>query len=157
MVALVALLGGCSPYVLRGKVVGGGRSTVTVVEAGGPELAGRGIEQAAVQLMLDPRSGGRQMLGTVFTDEAGRFEMPVEALGAGTLEYELLVIARHPGRAPAEAVIDLPGRGKRVLARLAEGRDRPVDAGGWNSAVRELGGFDEGAWEDARRADPDGP
>lgn len=133
--------GGCGAYMVEGRVVSGPRSTASIVKPGDPALAAPGIEQASVQLVLDPRSGGRQSLGTVFTDENGRFAIPVDALGAGTLEYELLVTARAPEKAPAQELLDLPPRGSRLLIRLADGRDRPMNPDEW------IGDTDVGSWE----------
>lgn len=126
-VVWLGLLGGCSGYVLSGKVVQGRASDVTVVRQADPRLAGDPVAGAMVRCVLDPNSGGREVVGQTTTDELGRFEMPIDALGAGTLEYELLVIARAPKKSPAETIIDLPSGSKRLLVTLAPGRDRPIN------------------------------
>lgn len=137
--AALLLLAGCSSYTLRGKVVSGPSSGIQVVKADNPALAGPPIEQASVELILDPLSGGRERIGTVITREDGTFETPIDAIGAGMLEYQLLITVRHPGRTPAQQIIDLPPANRRLLVRLAEGQDRPIGADEWFGGVRDDG------------------
>lgn len=115
---------GCESYALRGRVVEGESSRVTVVEASDPRLSGKPVEGARVLAMLDPGSLGRETLPPASSDETGAFEIPVEAVGAGLLKYRVGVSARVSGRRPAEGVFKLPGRGKRLLVQLAPGSDR---------------------------------
>jgi hypothetical protein len=122
----LGLLAGCGEYHLAGRVVEGPRPQVLVVHSDDPRLAGPPIESASIEAVLDPNSAGRTSLGTVFTDESGRFSIPVDALGAGALEYEVMILARGPKRAPAQAVVALPPRGREVLVVLPAGRDRAI-------------------------------
>lgn len=121
--AMAAGLGGCSPYALEGRVVIGAKSLIQVVEADDPRLAGPAIDGASIEFVLDPDSGGSEVLGTTQTQPNGSFRFPVDAPGAGFLEYDLLVIARAADRTPAMTTLPMPDRTKRLLITLAPGRD----------------------------------
>ncbi len=138
-VLAVALLAGCDTYQLAGRVVSGPRSQVVVVGADDPRLTGPPVADASVQVVIDPNSAGRTVLPLTWSDESGRFTLPVDKLGAGALEYEMLVIGRAPKKNPAEAVLDLPPAKKRVLIVLADGRDRDVRAENpWRDAQEQI-------------------
>ena len=123
---LAVMFAGCGAYQLRGRVVEGPRSEASVIGADDPRLAGPPIADATVRFILDPQSAGRKVLGQTVTDDSGNFVLPVDVLGAGTLEYELLVIARADKKAPAMSVVQVPSSGRRILVTLQPGRDRPV-------------------------------
>ncbi len=120
---LLATVTGCGGYALNGRVVEGGTSQVLVVRSDDPRLAGPPIADATVRLMLDPRSLGGEPLGTVRTGEDGRFTTSVDAIGAGSLEYEVLIEVRADKRASAHQIMPLPARDRVVLVILASGKD----------------------------------
>jgi len=124
LAVMAVVAGGCEPYALRGKVIAGPRSTVEVVGPTDPRFDVPAIEGARVRFVLDPQSAGREALGTVEAGPDGFFELPVEAFGAGSLEYRLGIIARGPGRAPAAEEIALPAGGRYLLIMLKPGEDR---------------------------------
>ena len=68
----------------------------------------------------------RQVLGKHVADPQGRFKIPVDALGAGFLEYEAQLIARRSGYQGVMETVDLPRRGQAVLITLPLGRDTLV-------------------------------
>jgi hypothetical protein len=123
IVLTMAALSGCSTYALQGRVVIGSRSTAMVVDADDPRLAGPPIIGAQLQFVLDPGSGNSRVLGTTQSDIDGSFRFPVDAPGAGFLEYEVMVIAREPKRSPAIATFALPPKDKRVMVTMVPGRD----------------------------------
>lgn len=127
-VALVALAG-CNTYKLIGQVVSGPRSMVQIVSADDPRLAGPPVANASIEVTIDPNKGNRQVLPVAFADEQGNFEIPVDVLGAGMLEYDMLVIGRLPKKSPAEGLMRMPGKSKRVLVILADGKDHSVGSG----------------------------
>jgi len=130
---------GCSTYALQGKVVLGPKSTVTVVDADDPRLAGIGIEGATLEFVLDPESGNRQLLGSTHADYEGAFSFPVNVTGAGFLEYEIMVIARAPERSPAVATFALPPKGKQLLVTMVRGRDHaPVNTDPLGESMNEV-------------------
>ncbi len=121
---LLSGLGGCGPYTVRGTVIAGNASMVTLVKAGDPRLDLAGLDGAVLELRLDPRSLGSESLGGTATQTDGSFEMPLDVFGAGFLEYELGVLARSPGYNSAEGVVKMPGPKQRLLIILARGADR---------------------------------
>ncbi len=124
--AMLLALGayGCGGYVLTGRVVEGAASEVAVVRGDDPRLAGPPIGGASVRIMLDPQSLGGELVGTVSTGEDGRFAVPIDATGAGVLEYDVLVEVRASERDSAYRVLPLPPNKRTVLVTLAPGRDR---------------------------------
>ncbi len=125
LLALTALLSACAPYRLRGSVVLGESPLIRVVNADDPRLQRSPLSDATVEFVLDPASIRPRDLGSVSTDDLGRFELEVAASGAGLLEYEVRVVARATGARSAWDVLALPGADKRVLIVLSPGRDAP--------------------------------
>ncbi|MBI1371937.1 MAG: hypothetical protein GC159_04140 [Phycisphaera sp.] len=119
-------LGGCASegYVLRGKVVEGPVSSISVVAADDPRLAGPAVAGASVDLTLDPLSLGRRPLGNTTSYTDGMFQIPVDEFGAGTLEYHVGILARAQGHDTAEDVFMLPSSSRRILIVLKRGADR---------------------------------
>ncbi len=125
LAALALVLGGCSSYAVRGVVVMGPTSYVELVDADDPRLTqGQPISGAVVRTTVDPSSLNPIRLTGVTTGAVGEFAVPVDEFGAGWLEYELGVVVRRPGFAPAEGFMRLPPAGKRLLVTLGAGQDR---------------------------------
>ena len=124
-VLLLLCLGvvGCSGYELRGRVIGGQTSWVGVVDAEDPRLSEPhlGMGGAAIEATLDPQNLNYQRLGKVVSQGDGAFALPVEAKGAGWLEYDIQMIVELAGYAPAVGEFRLPGQSKRVLVVLGSG------------------------------------
>ena len=134
---------GCEGYALRGRVVGGRDSDVAVVDKGDARLTGDevAIPGARVAVTLDPQSLGRRPLKVVVADDEGRFEVPIDAAGAGFLEYDVEVVVRAAGAEPAVQTLRLPGSGKRLLVTLTRGRDTlPQSMQEVVDETREVGG-----------------
>ena len=127
LLACSVLLMGCGGgYMLRGKVVEGPIAQVQVVDAEDPRFveADRSAGGAVVWVVFEPNNGiDRERLGRFVTDGEGRFEIPIDAMGAGLLMYEVEVTARRAGHQGALGVVPLPGRGGRVLVTLPRGAD----------------------------------
>lgn len=124
MMACIAMTAaGCSDvYMMRGRVVEGPITSVTVVRDTDPRLAGPGIADAMLSFTLEPRGVDRESLGVTASDEAGAFQLPVDRLLAGFLEYKVEVIADADQFQSAVEVVDMPPANKRILVTLAPGR-----------------------------------
>ena len=82
-----------------------------------------GLGGAYLELTLDPSSLSPLVMGTVMTDERGRFKKKIDQTGAGLLEYELGLLCRSPGHRSLYQTMPLPGSKKWMLIVLAPGRD----------------------------------
>ena len=114
---------GCQPYQLTGVVMAGAKARVMAVSADDERLAIFGLDGATVDVTVDPSSMQPRMIGVFSTDRDGRFEIPVDALGAGFLEYELAVCCRAEGYQTVYQTIQMPSRRKRLLIVMVAGRD----------------------------------
>lgn len=114
--------GGCG-YTLRGQVVLGEASYVTVVDRDDPRLDGAPVPGASLHLQLDPHKPQRKSLGTATSGGAGDFAMSVNEFGAGVLDLDVAVFSRRPEFTPAEGYFRLPDQGRRVLVVMAPGTD----------------------------------
>ncbi len=125
LLSLICLLfsTGCSTYKLKGVVVSGKVQSIEVVDDDDERLQSMGIPDAAVSAIIDPREMRPQILPQAITDEKGRFTIPVEANGAGFLEYDVNIVGQAGGFAPTNKTIQLPWSSKRVLITLVPGRD----------------------------------
>ncbi len=125
LLLLAAALTGCGPYELRGRVIEGPVSSVSIVRADDPRLtASGGLTNSTIALTLDPTSLGSKPIGSTLTDTEGNFSLAITEAGAGVLEYQIGVLARRAGYTPAENFMPLPPAGKRVLVTLTRGSDR---------------------------------
>ncbi len=121
--SLVAMAG-CESYALRGTVISGNESMVTLVSDDDPRLDLQGMSGVTLDFRLDPQSLGSKSLGQSVTQPDGAFKMPIDVFGAGTLEYQLGVLARSPGYNSAQGVVKMPGGHERLLIILAKGHDQ---------------------------------
>ena len=120
--ALVLLLSGCQSYQLRGKVVSGAQSQIKIVSKDHPRLHQRGIEDVRITVTLDPQSLDNKQVASGHSSKQGSFSLPVEALGAGFLEHVVMVAAVKEQKKTAKRILQLPGRNKRLLIVLTDGR-----------------------------------
>ena len=124
--ACLACLGCATNYQLRGKVIEGSAAQVLIIDKDDPRYlkpnaSGAG---ASVQVMFEPRNRiSRESLGQFATDNQGRFAIPIDAFGAGRLQYEVELIARQDAHQGVLKVFRVPGRSKRVLVILPRGID----------------------------------
>lgn len=121
---LAAALAGCANYRLEGMVVEGREPGLAVYGKKDAQLAeiGRfGLDQAIIEVTLDPDTGERQRLDAVRTDASGRFEVPIDVFAPGMLEYEVGLLVHRPGFRPYWQVIRLPAADKRVVVTLSPG------------------------------------
>lgn len=124
LLAAWLMLSGCSGYQLHGMVVEGREPGLVVYDRKDPRLEeiGRfGLDQATVEVTLDPDTGRRQRLDPVRTDAAGRFVVPVDAFGLGTLEYDVGLLIHRPGFRPQWRVMHAPRDGQVVVVTLEPG------------------------------------
>jgi hypothetical protein len=118
---LALLLVGCAGYRLQGRVVPGPEPAVFVLKAGDRQLDQPGLAGAMVEATLDPSSLSPKRVGTAITDSDGDFELPVDAVGAGVLEYELGLLARNQDSTTLWQTLDLPPGSRRLLIVLRPG------------------------------------
>lgn len=118
--ALVACGGG---YQLRGKVISGQATSVSVVDEHDPRLDEPGLAGASIRAVLDPREMSQKPLPAATTAGDGTFEVPVREPGAGLLKYTVQVMGGRSGYQTAADTFPLPGGDKRVLITLSPGRD----------------------------------
>lgn len=114
-------LTGCGGYALEGRVVQGSRPAVRVVGENDPGLDGPPLEGVQVSATLDPHDLNAKPLGSATSGPDGRFSLPVEALGAGMLEYEVEVAAGRQGYQSAGDIFPMPKRSQRLLITLPPG------------------------------------
>ena len=120
-----ALLGGCGGgYVLRGKVVEGSISAIVVTDREDPRLNELPVPTSTISLVLDPGRLNQEHVARGVSDLDGTFEIPVEKFGAGFLEYDFQITARHRGYEPAVREMRLPKKKKYLLIMLSPGKDR---------------------------------
>lgn len=143
LLLFTVMLAGCSSYAIQGRVVRGSTASIQIVDKNDRRLTednptGGG---AVVKGILEPNTPSEmQSLGQVVTDGQGNFAIPVDAPGAGFLEYEATLIARREGHRGAMTTIDLPRSRQRVLITLPLGPD----------TLRVPKGFLDEALEDAK-------
>lgn len=131
---LAAPLAGCEGYALKGRVVQGDASYVTLVSQDDPRLAQAGIAGAHVRVETDPMRLSRKTVATGTSDAAGDIKLPIGEFGAGWLEYDVGVFAGHEGFRPAEGFFDLPPDGSALLIVLEPGTGSSAT---WQPTQRE--------------------
>ena len=114
---------GCQPYQLTGVVMAGAKAKALAVSADDERLKMFGLDGATIEITVDPLSIQPRMIGVFPTDRDGRFEIPVDALGAGFLEYELAVCCQAEGYQTIYQTIKMPSRRERLLILMVAGRD----------------------------------
>ena len=111
---------GCS-YALEGKVVRGAHGAVVLAQRDDPNLDQPGLGGVSIELTLDPGSIAPRSLGTQLTDPDGRFRFPIDAAGAGLLEYDVGILCRHQGYQSLYQTMPLPAKRRPMLIVLAPG------------------------------------
>lgn len=122
-----ALVGGCSSYALKGRVVKGDASYVTVVDAADPRLEEAGVAGVSLTLIMDPMRLNRKTIAQGVTETDGNFSLPVDEFGAGMLELDTELTARKKNAEPAQGQFRLPSSKMRVLVSLGPGADRDLN------------------------------
>ncbi len=130
---------GCA-YVLEGRVIQGGHGAVVVTEPDNPNFEQRGLGDVTIELTLDPGSISPRSLGTQLTDGEGRFRFPIDAAGAGVLEYELGVLCRSKGYQTLYQTLPMPPKSRRLLIVMAPGSVPPSEAEDVIGETLRLGG-----------------
>ena len=123
-VALITLpMVGCQSYRLRGLVTEGPTPAVLQVKANDGRLDRTGLAEAVIELVLDPASLSPKPVGATMSDANGQFEIPIGALGAGLLEYDLYILCRLKDHEPVYQTIPLPAANRRLVIVMAPGKD----------------------------------
>lgn len=125
LVAMVMAAGCESTQELRGVVVEGREPRVYIVSDNDPRLERDPIENARVEVILNPKDIRPKTVSAPPTFSDGQFRLNVEALGAGFLEHELAIHCMAPGYATVWEVMDFPGSGKALLITMPPGRSVP--------------------------------
>ncbi len=116
------VVGGCSGYELKGRVIRGDVSWAGVVGEDDPRLAERGLPGVQIALVNDPMKINRERVSGAFSDGQGDFSLSVAEPGAGWMIYDVGVYASKSRYTDAEGFFRLPGKGKRLLIVLHPGR-----------------------------------
>lgn len=120
-------LTGCSPYQLRGRVVMGNQSQVLAVSPKDNRLTADPIENAIIELTLDPSSISPQQLGQLQTNSQGDFVIDVDAMGAGSFqEYQLGILVTAKNHRNIWQTIKLPAADKYLLIIMTTGSSGPA-------------------------------
>ncbi|MBL8746727.1 MAG: hypothetical protein JNK58_10275 [Phycisphaerae bacterium] len=124
LAAMALLTTACGPHTMRGRVVVGESSYITVVDQDDHRLhENNGVAGALLKLQLDPGRINRRVIAEETSDDDGTFTLPVDEFGAGVLELECGLLARRRGFKSAEGVFMLPSKGKSILIVMTPGRD----------------------------------
>jgi hypothetical protein len=117
LLACLLLLPACTTNAIRGVVVRGETSRITVVNNDDKRLEQPGLEGAAVDMVIDPESIDPKHLQTAITDERGHFEAPISEAGAGGNKTLLITLAPgHDSIAPPRDILrDTIKTGERLM------------------------------------------
>jgi hypothetical protein len=139
--ALLGALPACGTYQLRGRVIDGPMPMLLVVSPNDARLQGHGMPGVLVDAIIDPdRPLQQTRLPAQMTDNQGHFAIPVEATGAGLLEYNVQITARLDGYTSVRRTLKLPGRDKRILIVVTPGPSGiPLDEPDILDETRRLG------------------
>ncbi|MEM1444864.1 MAG: hypothetical protein AAGF84_02320 [Planctomycetota bacterium] len=129
MLGAVVVLGGCSPYAMRGRVIEGHRASVEVVSRDDPRLTLQepGLADAMVSVTLDPEKLNARSIGSGVSDATGNFAIAVDVAGAGVLLHDVEVLAQRQKFFDASSQFVLPGKNQRVLITMTTGTQKRVD------------------------------
>ncbi|MEE9213113.1 MAG: hypothetical protein V3U29_10720 [Phycisphaeraceae bacterium] len=122
LIAVLAAVSGCG-YRLRGTVLEGTTPAVLLVENDDPRLSEPGLGGAVLTLTLDPDRLSAKHLGSHQTNVNGQFDVPINEMGAGFLEYDVGLLCRLAGHRAVQHHMRLPGSNKRLLIIMAQGKD----------------------------------
>lgn len=123
LAGLCLTLGACQPYTLRGRVVQGDISYITIVARDDPRLSSAGISGVQLNVVIDPGRLDRTRIQGTISGADGEVSIPIKKYGAGLLKYEASLVARRQGFHTAESIFDLPKKNRRVLVVLSPGTD----------------------------------
>ncbi len=133
--AALPLVVGCGGGTLTGRVLGGESSFIQWVgdtrsaAGGGEPVAG-----AAISVVRDPLSPGRQPAGNAVSKADGSFTLKLDAFGAGWTDEDWLIVVERRGVGRAEYLGRLESG--ELLVLLAPGTDRTGGANElWNGNV----------------------
>lgn len=118
----LAWAGGCASGRIEGVVVRAERPGLTMLPADQRTDDLDVLPRAQVTMLVDPRSGRPERSGPVYTDDTGRFSIPVRAPGAGFLEYDLGVLVRVPGWGDFYDEIPFPSRRGIMVINVPRGQ-----------------------------------
>ena len=125
LVCACLFLSGCGGYQLRGIVLDGMRPGIYIVEQDDPRLKEPGIANASIELTLDPNKLRPRALGGTITRADGTFSVPINAAGAGFLEYDIGLYVRSKGFSPLDSgAMALPPDSRRLLIVMVPGVDK---------------------------------
>jgi hypothetical protein len=114
-------------YELRGRVIHGDYSAVSIVEANDPRLTqGDGIGGITVHVQQDPGQLNRRTLARASSGGDGSFALPIDLIGAGVFNHDVAVFARRQAYSPASGYFRLPPRSKRILIVMTAGADHDL-------------------------------
>jgi hypothetical protein len=123
LVFVLLPLGGCSSYVMHGRVVEGDYAVITVVSEDDSRFDRPGIEGASLTLYRDPTTLGKKLAGKGVSGPDGWVTMEVAGFGVGFLDEQWLLQVYRSGFQSQEDLVRLPSSKKmRILVMLPVGK-----------------------------------
>lgn len=113
ILCLAALVGGCAPVTVKGRVIAGQLSVITSVPTGDARLSGPGIE--GVRVVATQKIKNNRTIAAV-TDGKGDFRIPLE--GDAGLAQNLSFTVEAEGYLPARVDMPTPTPQQRLLVVL---------------------------------------
>lgn len=117
LIGILIWASGCG-FRLRGLVIEGATPGVFVVDKTDSRLVELGLATAVINLTIDPGHMNAKHLGSYQSDLDGRFDVPIDELGAGFLEYDIGLVCRLAGYHAIQHRVRMPGSSKRLLIIL---------------------------------------
>lgn len=127
---------GCGGGSITGRVLKGDSSFIQWT-SGSANASGEPVAGAAIAVMRDPLSPGRQRVGNGVSREDGTFTVQLDAFGAGWTDEQWLIVVERRGAGRAEYIGRL-GSGE-LLVLLAPGTESGPGAGDlWNGSIGSM-------------------
>jgi hypothetical protein len=133
----ILTLVGCGGGTLTGRVLGGESSFIQWVKDTRSAGGGEPVAGAAISVVRDPLSPGRQAAGNAVSGADGSFTLKLDAFGAGWTDEDWLIVVERRGVGRAEYIGRLESG--ELLVLLAPGSDRTGGANElWNGNVGSM-------------------
>lgn len=128
LLGTMLLVVGCGGYVLEGRAVSGDYSSVELVDPDDPRLDLPGLGGVTIELIRDPESLGKRVVGRSNSQGNGSVRLSVGDFGVGFLEEDWDIRVLNRGAECAVARLSLPfdptSRRLLVIVRKGDGRER---------------------------------
>jgi hypothetical protein len=135
---MMTMIGCGGGYALRGKVVEGNASIITVTDRSDGQLQHTGISGVQIRIYRNPGRLNQELIASGVSQADGRFEIPIRAFGAGWMDEEWLIETYRSSYRNAEMMLRLPANTNKrpLLIMLARGQAAPFR--GRDDVIREI-------------------